>query len=213
VALKLIYWADRAFVAALVRLLPRHRRPGLLVTPAPILRWHRRLVARTWTTPTKPGRPAIPAGLRALTVRLATENSTWGYRRIHGELARLGYQIGASTVWKILHTVGLDPSSRRAGPTWAEFLHAQAHAILACDLFHIDTITLRRLYAFFVIEHNTRRLRILGVTAHPTGAWLTQLARNLTMDLDDAGQRFLFLIRDRDTRFSTTFDAVVAAPG
>jgi putative transposase len=133
------------------------------VTPSAVLRWHRRLVARKWTTtPTKPGRPSIPAGLRGLAVRLATENSTWGYRRIHGELARLGYQIGASTVWKILHAAGHDPSNRRAGPTWAEFLQAQAHAILACDLFHIDTIALRRLYAFFVIEHATRRVRILA---------------------------------------------------
>jgi putative transposase len=157
-----------------------------------------------------PGRPSIPAGLRALTVRLATENPTWGYRRIHGELAGLGYQIGASTVWKILNAAGVDPSRRRAGPTWAEFLRAQAHAIVACDLFHIDTITLRRLYVFFVIEHATRCIRILGVTAHPTGAWLAQLARNLTMDLEDAGQRIRFLIRDRDTRFSAAFDVVLA---
>ena len=181
-------WADRALIAALTRLLPTPRRLGLLVTPATILRWHRELVTRRWTTqPARPGRPAIPAGLRALVIRLATENPTWGYRRIHGELAGLGYQIGASTVWKILHAAGIDPSPRRAGPSWSEFLRAQAHAILACDLFHLETITLRRLYAFFVIEHATRRVHILGVTAHPTGAWLTQQARNLLMDLDDAG--------------------------
>ena len=171
---------DRALIAALSRLLPVRRRIGMLVTPATILRWHRQLVARRWTTqPTRPGRPAIPAGLRALVIRLATENPTWGYRRIHGELAGLGYQIGASTVWTILHNAGIDPSPRRAGPSWTEFLRAQAHAILACDLFHLDTITLHRLYAFFVIEHATRRVHILGVTAHPTGAWLTQQARNL----------------------------------
>jgi putative transposase len=205
-------WTDRALTAALTRLLPVRRRLGLLVTPATILRWHRQLVARRWTTqPTQPGRPAIPAGLRALVIRLATENPTWGYRRIHGELAGLGYRIGASTVWTILHRAGIDPSPRRAGPSWTEFLRAQAHAILACDLFHLDTITLHRLYAFFVIEHATRRVHILGVTAHPTGAWLSQQTRNLAMDLDDASRRFRFLIRDRDAKFTTAFDAVFTA--
>ena len=161
-------WTDRALIAVLTRLLPTPRRLGLLVTPSTILRWHRQLVASRWTTkPVRPGRPAVPAGLRALIVRLATENPTWGYRRIHGELVGLGYRIGASTVWTILHNAVVDPSPRRAGPSWTEFLRAQAHAILACDLFHLDTITLRRLYAFFVIEHATRRVHILGVTAHP----------------------------------------------
>ena len=169
-------WTDRALIAALTRLLPRPRRLGLLVTPATILRWHRQLVARRWTTqPVRTGRPAIPAGLRALIVRLATENPTWGYRRIHGELVSLGYQIGASTVWKILNAAGIDPAPRRAGPTWAQFLRAQAQAILACDLLHLDTITLHRLYAFFVIEHASRRVHILRRhrppdrrLAHPT---------------------------------------------
>jgi hypothetical protein len=205
-------WTDRALIAALTRLLPGPRRLGLLVTPATILRWHRQLVARHWTTqPARPGRPAIPAGLRALVIRLAAENPTWGYRRVHGELAGLGYHIGASTIWTILHSAGIDPSTRRAGPSWTEFLRAQAHAILACDLFHLDTLTLHRLYAFFVIEHATRRVHILGVTAHPTGAWLTQQARNLCMDLDDAGRRVRFLIRDRDAKFTAAFDAVFTA--
>jgi putative transposase len=207
-------WADRAFIAALVRRLPRHRRIGLHVTPATILRWHQRLVARRWTTHHRPpGRPAIPAGLRALALRLATENPTWGYRRIHGELASLGYQIGASTVWKILKAARIDPSPRRSGPTWTEFLQAQAHAILAADLFHVDTITLTRLYAFFIVEHATRQVHILGVAAHPTGAWLTQLARGLTMDLDDAGKSFRFFIRDRDTKFTAMFDSVFRGAG
>jgi transposase InsO family protein len=205
-------WPDRALIAALARRLPARRRIGLLVTPATIMRWHRRLVTRRWSTiHRKPGRPPVAAGLRALAVRLATENPTWGYRRIHGELAGLGYRIGASTVWKILNTAGIDPAPQRRGPTWSQFLTAQAHAILACDPFHLETIALSRLYAFFVVEHATREVHILGVTAHPTGAWLTQLARNLAMDIEDADRQFRFLIRDRDTRFTTPFDAVFAA--
>jgi transposase InsO family protein len=203
-----ISWADRALIAALVHRLPRHRRIGLLVTPATILRWHRKLAAGRWTTNhRRPGRPPIPAGMRTLAVRLATENPTWGYRRVHGELAGLSYQIGASTVWKILNAAGIDPAPQ-SGPTWAQFLRAQARGILACDLFQLDTITLTRLYVFFVVEHATRRIHILGVTAHPTGTWLTQQARNLAMDLDDAGKRFRFLIRDRDAKFTAHFDAV-----
>ena len=155
-------WTDRALIAALTRLLPVRRRLGLLVTPATILRWHRQLITRRWTTqPVRAGRPAIAAGLRALIVRLATENPTWGYRRIHGELAGLGYRIGASTVWTILNAAGIDPAPRRAGATWAQFLQAQATAILACDLFHLDTITLHRLYAF--LRHRARQ----PSSAHP----------------------------------------------
>jgi putative transposase len=208
-------WADRAMISALVRRLPRARRLRLLVTPETVLRWHRRLMTRRWTTTTgrRPGRPPVPAELRALVLRLARENPTWGYRRVHGELAGLGYRVGASTVWRILTTAGLDPAPRRTGPTWREFLSAQAHGILACDLFHLETVTLTRLYGFFVVEHATRRIRILGVTAHPDGEWLAQLARTLLIDLEDAGQAFRFLLRDHDGKFGRAFDTVFTAAG
>ena len=138
--------------------------PGPAEYPATILRWHRQLVANHRTSQhARPG-PAIPSGVRRLVLRMATENPNWGYRRIHGELAGLGYQIGASTVWKILNTAGIDPAPRRDGPTWTQFLRVQPQALLACDLFHVDTITLHRLYVFFVIEHASRRVHILGAT-------------------------------------------------
>ena len=139
---------------------------------------------------------------------MARENARWGYRRIQGELIGLGYAVAASTVWKILKDAGLDPSPRRAGPTWSQFLRAQAHTILAVDFAHVDTVFLRRLYILVVIEHGRRRVHLAGITAHPTGTWVTQQARNLLVELGDGADRFRFLIRDRDSKFTTAFDAV-----
>ncbi len=206
--------ADRAVLAGLARLLPRRRLGRFFVQPATLLRWHRDLVAKRWTYPHgRPGRPSIANRTTALVLRLAKENPTWGYRRIHGELATMGITIAPSSVWAILKRHGIDPSPRRSGPTWAEFLAAQAEGLMACDFFHVDTVLLRRLYVLIFIHHDSRLVRIAGVTATPVADWVTQCARNLSMQLADKAHAVTFLIRDHDTKFTASFDAVFAAEG
>jgi transposase len=208
-------WADRALLAALLSMIPKARRQGLrlLVTPDTILRWHRDIVHRRWAARSKrgrTGRSATSRNIRALVLRLARQNPGWGYRRIHGELAGLGVKVAASTVWEILKTNGIDPAPRRTGPTWPQFLRSQAEAILACDFFIVDLLDGTQAYVLAVIEHATRRIRILGATPHPTGEWTVQQARNLLMDLGDQAHRAKFMIPDRGT---AAFDAVLADAG
>ena len=207
---------DRLWLAALSQLIPRRRWGEVFtVTPATLLAWHRRLVTRKWdySSRRRPGRPATPATIRKLVIRMATENPTWGHRRVQGELVKLGHRIAASTVWQILHDAGIGPAPRRTGPTWKQFLTAQARGILAADFVHVDTVLLRRIYALILIEHGTRRVLLAGVTANPDGAWTAQAARNFLMDLGQRATSVKFLIRDRAGQFTGSFDAVFQAEG
>jgi putative transposase len=206
-------WADRAVLAALARLLPGSQL-RLIVSPRTLLRWHASL-ARPALGPSAPRSRRLRTAhvVRTLILEMARDNPGWGYRRIHGELAGLGHKLAPSTVWQILKDVGIDPAPRRSGQTWKAFLDAQAKTILATDFFHVDTVFLRRLYVLFFIEHGTRRVRLAGITAHPTGEWVAQQARNLLMDLGDRADGVKFLIRDRDAKFTAAFDAVFAAAG
>jgi putative transposase len=208
-------WADRALLATLLGVIPRARRQWLrlLVAPDTIMRWHRDIVRRRWAARSRrgrSGRPATRRNIKALVLRLAREKPEWGYRRIHGELAGLGVKVAASTVWEILKTNGIGPSRRGSRPTWSQFLRSQAEAILACDFFTVDLLDGTQAYVSAIIEHATRRIRILGVTQHPTGAWTAQQARNLIMDLGEQAHRVKFVIRDRGSNFTATFDAVLA---
>jgi hypothetical protein len=208
-----IDWADRAMLAALARILPTALRAHRIVTPGTLLRWHRRMVIKKWTQPRAPGRPPLAGELADLIVKLAKDNPCWGVVRIQGELRRPSHRIGAGTIRKILRSHRIPPPAAR-DDRWRAFLRAHAKTILAVDFFHIDcAVTLTRLYVAFVIEHDARHVHLLGVTRFPTAAWATQLARELTADLSDAGRGFTHLIRDRDSKFTAAFDAVFTACG
>ena len=206
--------ADRALLAALSRLLPRGRWRSFLVTPETLLRWHRELSGRKWRRWRRqrgPGRPPLPDEVIELIYRLGRENRSWGCVRIQGELRGLGIRASATSIRRILRRHGPGPAPRR-GPSWAEFLSSQAKSILATD-FAVDTATFRQLYVLFVIEIHSRAVRILGVTEHPQSAWVTQVARNLVGDLAERRRSIRFLIRDRDAKFTASFDAVFASEG
>ena len=211
-------WPDRAWLALLAGTLPIGRLAvmRLIVTPGTILRWHRDIVRRRWARRSRQGRcgrPPTGRNVRSVVLKLARENGSWGYRRIHGELAGLGVTVAPSTVWQILNDAGIDPAPRRDGPGWPEFLRSQAQGILALDFFTSDLLNGAKVYVLAMIEHSSRRVWILGPTEHPVQAWVVQQARNLLMDLEDAGTREKFVLHDRDASFATVFDAVFRAAG
>lgn len=203
---------DRTLLGAIAAALPRPLRQGWIVTPETLLRWHRKRIARHWT-PSKrgAGRPPIVAELRKLIVRLASENPTWGYRRIHGELARLGHKLASSTVWKVLTDNGIDPAPNRSDVTWTEFLRSQA--AVACDFFTVDTAFLRRYYVLFFISVETREVFYAGTTENPTGEWTTQAARNRFLRHEHRLEGARALVRDRGSQFVDAFDQVFRTEG
>ena len=207
---------DRLFLSAMSRMLPRERWAAFIVTPATLVRWHRELVRRKWTYKRRrgQGRPPIDSETRALILRIARENPRWGCVRIKGELQGLGIIVSATTIRTILRRAGLGPAPRRDGPTWHQFLSAQAKGIVACDFFTVETVFLKTLYVLVFMHIQTRRILGVGVSANPNGAWVTQQARNLMMDLDhDPELCMRFLLRDRDAKYCRSFDAVFAAEG
>jgi hypothetical protein len=207
---------DRLLLAALSRCLPRTERRCFPVRPETLLRWHRDLVRRKWSLFSRrrsEGRPPLAVEVQQLIVRLARENSRWGYQRIQGELLKLGHAVSATSVRTLLRRHRLPPAPRRAELAWPAFLRAHAAGLLACDFFTVETVHLRVLYVHFFLHVQTRRVFVAGATAHPTGTWVTQQARSVLWDLDDAGIRPTTLLRDRDAKFSDAFDAAFAGRG
>jgi putative transposase len=206
--------SDRLVLAALSRVMPRRSWRAFVVTPETLLRWHRRIVAWRWTYPhRRPGRPPVDVDVRQLILRLARENSHWGYVRIVGELRKLGIIVSATLVRNVLARAGIPPAPERAAPSWRSFLRQHGNTILACDLFTVDTVWLRRLYVLFFVSIGTRRVEYVACTSTPDAAWMTQQARNLLMDLDERSQRPRFLIHNRDTKFSRAFGSIFRSEG
>jgi transposase InsO family protein len=206
--------SDRLVLAALSRVMPRRSWRAFVVTPDTLLRWHRPIVAWRWTYPQRrPGRPPVDVDVRQLILRLARENSHWGYVRIVGELRKLGIMVSATLVRNVLARAGIPPAPERAASSWRSFLRRHGNTILACDLFTVDTVWLRRLYVLFFVSIGTRRVEYVACTSTPDTAWMTQQARNLLMDLDERSQRPRFLIHDRDTKFSRAFGSIFRSEG
>lgn len=208
-----LFPTDRAIFAALGSNLPAGR---LMFQPATLLRWYRELVRRKWAAfqrRPRRGRPPLPEETKALILEMARENPRWGDRRIKGELLKLGIKVSATAIRMLLRQHRVSPAPRRGGPTWRQFVRAHASAIIATDLFTIDTVFLRTLYVIVFIELGTRRLLFANCTANPDSAWVTQQARNVAYELEDLGVAVRFAIHDRDAKFTSNFDAVLESTG
>src|SRR5499427_9166093 len=208
--------ADRILLAGLSQLLPKSGLPSLLPKPETLLRWHRDLVCHKWAAfrqrPPRQ-RPVRDPERRALTLKLAKENPRWGYRRIQGEMVKLGFRISHMQVARILRSQGIPPAPRRSQTTWREFVRQQAAQMLACDFFTVETAWLQRLHVLFFIEIASREVHLAGITASPTGEWVAQQARNLAWRLQDGALKARFLLRDRDSKFSVSFDQIFGSEG
>jgi hypothetical protein len=206
--------ADRVFLAAAGRVLPRCRWGSLFVAPDTLLRWHRQLVARRWMyTHAGVGRPAIAREVREPVLRLARENPSWGYQRIAGEMAGLGFTVSATTARGLVRVAGLGPAGERAPLSWRTFVRAQAASLVACDFFTVDTVRSTRLYVLFFIELGTRRVHLAGCTENPDAAWTAQQARQFGWSHAERASPVRFLIRDHDSKFSGAFDEVFRSEG
>jgi putative transposase len=205
---------DRLLLSALSRLLPRDAWRAFFIRPETLPRWHRRFIARRWTYPSAgPGRPPLDPAVRELVLRLARENSSWGYKRIVGELQQLGIAVSATAVRKLLAAAGVPPAPQRDRLSWRAFLRQHAAATLACDFFSVETVWLKRLHPLVFLSLATRRIEFVACTAKPDTAWMLQQARNVRMELDGGRQSVRFLIHDRDTKFPRAFDAIFASDG
>ncbi len=206
---------DRLLLAGLSRQLPRPAWRSLLITPQTLLRWHRELVRRKWalyaSRRRRLGRPRLAPEVRELVLRLARENPRWGYRRLQGELIKLGYRCSHLAVRDILRRHGIGPAPQRARVRWRDFIRQHAEQILAVDFFTVETVWLQQLYVLFFFEIGSRRVHLGGCTAHPSAAWVAQQARNLAWKLQ--GGELRFLLRDRDSKLPATFDQVFASEG
>ncbi len=216
--IKRVRWSpgDRMMMAALRERLPRSAWAGLLVKPETVLGWHRALVRRKWATyrgRPRRGRPPTSAACRQLILRMARENPRWGYFRIRGELLKLGQRVAATTIRSVLLGAGIPPAGRRSQLTWKQFLAAHAESLMAADFFSVDTIFFRRLYVLIYVHLATRRVLAASCTAHPTEAWVTQQARNLTWKLDEEGIGLSVVIHDRDKKFGRKADTVFQSAG